>query len=125
MANLNKELNELNHDLDVKEKNIVSLQDQSKAVEEALEKKRKKKRKWKMAYLRLSASQAEEISTLQSELQQTSEKLQNQQVMYKKVQQALRQAAHQLQHAKGLEGALDQAQEEYAQVLSKLSSVRQ
>ena len=125
ISELTKEISSLKHEIDVNQKNIVSLQDQSNALEEALEKKRKKKRKWKMAYLRMSASQTEEMNGLQAQLQQTSEQLQNQQIMYKKSQSALRQAAHQLQHAKGLEGALDQAQEEYAHLLTKLSSVRQ
>ena len=78
-----------------------------------------------MAYLRLSASQTEEINGLQTQLQHANEQSQNQQISYKKTQQALRQAAQQLQHAKGLEGALDQAQEEYSNLLTKLSSVRQ
>ena len=125
ISELGKEVGALKHEVDVRDKTIVSLEDQVKASEEALEKKRKKKRKWKMAYLRLSATNAEEVNGLQGQLQQTREELMNQQVMYKKVQQALRQAAHQLQHAKGLEGALDQAQGEYAQLLTKLSSVRQ
>ncbi|QDZ19226.1 hypothetical protein A3770_02p17440 [Chloropicon primus] len=125
ISGLNKDLGGLKHELDVRDKSIVSLGDEVKALEEGLEKKRKKKRKWKMAYLRLSATHAEELNGLQSQLQQTSDQLQNQQASCKKVQQALRQAAHQLQHAKKLEGALDQAQEEYGQLLTKLSSVRQ
>ena len=114
VSNLSKEISALKHEIDVNEKNILSLQDQVKVLDDALEKKRKKKRKWKMAYLRLSASHSEEVNGLQAQLHQTTDKLTNQQLMHKKSQQALRQAAHQLQHAKGLEGALDQAQEEYS-----------
>ena len=125
VANLTKEITSLKHDMDACEKTIAGLQEQVKATEEALEKKRKKKRKWKMAYLRLSASHSEDVNELQAQLQQSSDQLQSQQLAYKKSQAALRQAAHQLQHAKGLEGALDQAQGEYAQLLTKLSSVRQ
>ena len=136
VSNLNRDILDLKHREDMQKKSIDDATAQSTKqlrdaetqradVEGLLDKKRKKKRKWKTAYLRLSASQAEEVNALQSQVHEANAKVKTQMGLYQKSQQALRHAAYQLHHAKELEGALDQAQGEYANLLTRLGEARQ